>query len=320
LKFLAAFFALLPPIFLVGCRAAPEIAAPKPVVAVWGEQGTRKGEFNGPRALVSTKDGFVYVADRASRITKWRKNGQFLREWVAPIASKGRFEGPEGIAAFKNGDLAVTNTHAARVLIYSPEGKLKRQFGSYGTGKGQFLLVTGACVDADGFLYLADYGGAFDRISKWTQDGKLIASWPGHGEGPRQFRRPCGLAISKSGDLLVADIGNHRIQILDRVTGKYKGQFGPRGRKDGELTYPYGVAVDAAGLIYTVEYGTHRVQKWTSDGKWLATWGGPGREPGQLANPWGLSVDADGTVYVADTNNHRVQKFKFPALNLKPIQ
>jgi len=115
--------------------------------------------------------------------------------------------------------------------------------------------------------------------------------------------------------LLVADIANHRIQILDRKTGKFKGQFGPRGRKDGEVTYPYGVAVDAQGLIYTVEYGTHRVQKWTEQGKWLATMGGPGRKIGQFANPWGLSVDPDGTVYVADTNNHRVQKFKFPPLN-----
>ncbi len=308
------YFVLFLPLLLAGCRSASETVAAKPVVQVWGEEGTQPGEFQGPRALVATRDGFVYVADRASRISKWRKDGKFIKNWVAPIASKGRFEGPEGIAAFKNGDLAVTNTHAARVLIYSPAGKLKRSFGTYGTGRGQFLLVTGACVDKEGFLYLADYGGAFDRISKWTQDGKLIASWPGHGEGPRQFRRPCGLAISKNGDLLVADIGNHRIQILDRKTGKYIGQFGPRGRKNGELTYPYGVAVDAQGLIYTVEYGTHRVQKWTPEGKWLATWGGPGRKPGQFANPWGLSVDPDGTVYVADTNNHRVQKFKFPPL------
>ena len=303
--------ALLLPVFGAGCARAPQEIAAKPQVEIWGEQGTRPGEFNGPRAIVAAKDGFVYIADRASRISKWRKNGTFVKNWIAPIASKGRWEGPEGIAAFPNGDLAVTNTHAARVLIYSPDGKLKKQFGSYGTKNGQFLLVTGACVDKDGFLYLADYGGAFDRISKWTQDGKLVASWPGHGEGPRQFRRPCGLAISKEGDLLVADIGNHRIQILDRKTGKYKGQFGPRGRKDGEFTYPYGVAVDAKGFIYTVEYGTHRVQKWTSDHKWVATWGGPGRAPGQLANPWGLSVDPDGTVYVADTNNHRVQKFHF---------
>lgn len=301
------------PLLLVGCRTVPEKKLPvQPVAQAWGEEGTRPGEFQGPRAITAAPDGYVYVADRASRVSKWHKDGRFAKMWLVPVASAGRSEGPEGIAVFKNGDVAVTNTHAAKVLVYSGDGKFKSSFGSYGTEPGHFLLVTGACVDKDDFLYLADYGGAFDRISKWTKSGKLVASWPGHGEGPRQFRRPCGLAIAKNGDLLVADIGNHRIQILDRVTGKYKGQFGPRGRKDGQLTYPYGVDVDAEGQIYTVEYGTHRVQKWTPEGKWIASWGGPGRGLGQLSNPWGLSVDPDGTVYVADTNNHRVQKFRFP--------
>ena len=173
------------------------------------------------------------------------------------------------------------------------------------------MLATGICVDGDGFLYIADYGGDHDRISKWTEDGKLIASWAGHGRGPRQFRRPCGLAISKEGDLLVADICNHRVQRLDRKTGAFKGQIGTPGRAEGQLNYDYGVATDAAGNIYTVEYGISRVQKWTPEGKFVAAWGTPGHAPGQLFNPWGLAVTPDGTVFVADTGNHRVQVFRF---------
>ncbi|BCM93081.1 serine/threonine-protein kinase PknD [Abditibacteriota bacterium] len=296
-----------------GCRGSSNTSAQsKPQVWVWGSKGPKLGQFKGPRAIIVAKDGFVYVADRASRVSKWTKDGKCVLNWMAPVVRNGRFEGPEGITDLPDGDLAVTNTHANRVLIYSPDGKLKSQFGSYGMKPGQFLLVTGITADKDGFIYCSDYGGQFDRVSKWTKDGKLIANWPGHGEGPRQFRRPCGLAISKAGDLLVADIANHRVQILDKNTGVYKGQFSVQGRANGQMTYPYGVAVDGAGLVYTVEYSLHRVQKWSSDGKkWLATWGGPGRLPGQLANPWGLSVDKDGTVYVADTNNDRVQKFHF---------
>ena len=302
-------------VFLAGCsqKTVPVVAPPKS--KVFREKGHLLGQFKGPRAIVAAKDGFVYVADRASRISKWTRDGKCVLNWMAPVVSNGRFEGPEGITDLPNGDIAVTNTHASRVLIYSPQGKLKAQFGSYGQKPGQFILVTGATTDKDGFLYFADYGGTFDRISKWTQDGKLVASWVGHGQGPRQFRRPCGLAIDKNGDLLVADIGNHRIQVLDRKTGAFKRQFGPRGREKGQLTYPYGVAVDKNGLIYTVEYNNHRVQQWTSDGKKsLQVWGSPGNKPGQLANPWGISVEPDGTIYIADTNNDRVQKFKFRPL------
>jgi DNA-binding beta-propeller fold protein YncE len=277
-------------------------------VQVWGERGAAVGEFTEPRAVAVSREGFAYIVDSSGRIQKWTTDGKPIKQWMAPNIKRGR---PEGIAITKDGEIAVTNTHDSRILFFSPEGKLLRQFGKYGTQRGGFLLVTGICVDKAGNIYASDYGGENDRISKWSDTGKLLASWPGHGEGKRQFRRPCGLAIAKSGELLVADINNHRIQRLNPNSGKYLGQFGTRGHNLGQLNYPYGVAVDKDGFVYTVEYGNHRVQKWSSDFKPLAQWGGPGRAVGKLANPWGLGVDENGNVYVADTQNHRVQKFHF---------
>jgi DNA-binding beta-propeller fold protein YncE len=296
-------------IFICGCASPPakRVLTSEPP-QVWGEKGARDGEFIEPRAIAVAPSGFAYVVDSSGRIHKWTTQGKFVTAWIAPKIQKGR---PEGVAVLPNGNVAITNTHDSKILIYSPGGKLLKQFGTYGRQRGGFLLVTGICVDKDGYIYAADYGGDYDRISKWTQDGKLLATWAGHGDGPRQFRRPCGLAISKNGDLLVADINNHRIQILDKNTGQYKGEFGGRGQQGGQLTYPYGVAVDSKGFIYTVEYGNHRVQKWSSDYKFLAQWGGPGHAPGKLANPWGLTVDKDQNIYVADTQNHRIQKFRF---------
>ncbi|HEX8834293.1 MAG TPA: hypothetical protein VF719_08830, partial [Abditibacteriaceae bacterium] len=301
-----------------GCnRQATKPIAKKPPVQIWGSRGAAAGELTEPRAVAVGRKGFAYVVDTTGRLHQWTTDGKYIRSWRSPALPYNQPEGPEGIVVLPNGDLAFTNTHASKVVLYSSTGKLLRSFGSYGTGAGQFLLVTGITCDSEGFIYAADYGGEFDRISKWTQNGKLVASWTGHGEGPRQFRRPCGLAIARDAagretDLLVADIGNHRIQRLDRTTGKYKGTIGKAGRKNGELNYPYGVATDLTGQIYTVEYGNHRVQKWTRDGRWIATWGAPGRAPGQFANPRGIAVDAAQNVYIADTMNHRVQKFRFP--------
>jgi sugar lactone lactonase YvrE len=292
-----------------GCNRTPtppKLAAP--ISQVWGTRGSKGGQFSEPRAITVAPNGFAYIVDSSGRIQKWKTSGEYVMSWLAPNIERGR---PEGVAVLRDGSIAVNNTHDSRVLIYSPQGKLLRSFGKYGKQRGGFLLVTGICVDKEGFIYCADYGGDFDRISKWTPQGRIVASWPGHGDGPRQFRRPCGLAISAEGDLLVADIANHRIQRLDRFTGNFKGIIGKPGRAEGQLTYPYGVSVDPKGNIYTVEYGTHRVQKWSRDGKFLARWGGPGHAPGKLANPWGLTVDAEQNIYVADTQNHRIQKFRF---------
>jgi DNA-binding beta-propeller fold protein YncE len=307
-------FLFLLMVLMSGCGHAPQKKHDgAPAVQVWGERGAQPGQFTEPRAVAIAwshdgKPAYAYIVDSSGRIQKWTTSGQYVTAWTAPHIEKGR---PEGVAILRDGNIAITNTHDSKVIIYTPEGKLLRSFGKYGTQKGGFLLVTGICVDPAGFIYTADYGGSFDRVSKWTPQGKLVASWSGHGEGPRQFRRPCGLAISHEGDLLVADIGNHRIQRLDHHTGVYKGTIGTRGRGDGQLNYPYGVAVDTQGFIYTVEFGNHRVQKWSPEGKFLAKWGGPGRAVGQLANPWGLAVDRDANVYVADTQNHRIQKFHF---------
>ena len=310
---------------LSGCNTQHRVldVAPQPRVAgVWGTRGAQDGEFTEPRALTTSRDamgarGFVYATDLTGRILKWTTTGQFVTSWKTPKLPYNQPEGPEGICVLPNGNIAFTNTHASNVVIFSPTGKIVRKFGTYGTGRGQFLLVTGIAADRDGFIYCADYGGEFDRISKWTSDGKIVAQWIGHGEKPRQFRRPCGLAIARKpdgsdGDLLVADIGNHRIQRLDRKTGAFRGEFGVEGRAPGRFNYPYGVAVDPKGQIFTVEYGTHRVQKWSRDGKYIATWGKPGHGKNQLANPRGIAVDNDSVVYVADTKNNRIQKVVFP--------
>ncbi|MBV9864220.1 MAG: hypothetical protein JO316_02610 [Abitibacteriaceae bacterium] len=309
-------YRLLLPLLLLCCAGCRQSAtthglSTQRAVQVWGSKGAKDGEFIQPRVITVTRDGIAYIADISGRIQKWTVKGKFITSWIAPKFRKDQPEGPEGVAILKDGNVAFSNTHDSKVLIFTPNGKLLRSFGGYGTGLGNFLLVTGLCVDPEGYIYAADYGGPFDRISKWTPQGKLVATWSGHGEGPRQFRRPCGLAISKAGDLLVADAGNHRIQRLDRKTGAYKGSMGSQGRGEGQLNYPFGVAVDHEGQIYTVEFGAHRVQKWSAEGKFLARWGSPGHGRGQLANPRGVAVDKDENVYVADTMNDRVQKFHF---------
>lgn len=76
-----------------------------------------------------------------------------------PSVQKG--EGAEGMATLKDGNIVLADTHYSKLHIYSPDGKLLRSFGSYGTGKGQFLLVTGVCgAYSEGNIYCADYGWA----------------------------------------------------------------------------------------------------------------------------------------------------------------
>jgi DNA-binding beta-propeller fold protein YncE len=300
-------------LFVAGCASRQTHAARLPNVAVWGKETTATaGNFVGPRAVaVDDKNDWVYVVDSSGRIQKFTRSGKFLKQWSTPSVKKGK---PEGLALTPERNLVVTDTHYSRVLIYSPDGKLLKQFGSYGNGESQFVLATGVAVNRQGNIYVADYNGSPGdglrvRVHKFDSTGKFLLQWGGYGESPGKFQRLNGIAVDNEDNVVVADIVNHRIQVFT-PQGKLIRYFGKLGKSDGELTYPYGVAVGKDGNIYVAEWGNCRVQKFTAEGQFIAKWGGVGRAPGKLAHPWGLAVDEHDYVYVADTENDRVQRFR----------
>jgi len=60
------------------------------------------------------------------------------------------------------------------------------QWGTYGTGDGQFNLPFGVAVDASGNVYVADYYN--NRIQKFASDGTYVTQWGTYGGGDGQLR------------------------------------------------------------------------------------------------------------------------------------
>jgi DNA-binding beta-propeller fold protein YncE len=161
-----------------------------------------------------------------------------------------------------------------------------RGFGMAGKGNGQFEFPRNVAIDAQGNIYVADSDN--HRIQKFDPDGNFVAwvgkctggvncdlvnqrsmgfsctaatcSGGGPGSNPGQFNGPHGITI-KNGKLYVADRQNHRIQVLDLVTGilEYP-PFGTQGSGDGQFEAPYDVAVNSLGLIYVADSGNDRIQ------------------------------------------------------------
>lgn len=298
---------------LAGCaREEPRPPVPPGQLMV-GTRGRSLGRFYRPRALaVNPETGVFYVADRTGRIQRFAADGTPLGEWLLPEYEYGQ---PVGIAVDRDGSVLVNDSHYQRLLRYSPDGsKLISRWGHKGEGPGEFTFGRDVVVDSDGFIYAGDYGGAEDRIQKFTGEGRFLLEWGSCGEGPGQLRRPQGMAIDPSGDretLLVADCANHRVQRFS-LAGQWLSAFGSPGQGPGELKYPYSVAVDPQGTIYVCEWGNHRIQCFDRTGQPLGQWGAPGSSPGELAHPWDVEIDPEGRIYVADCDNHRVQIFQPP--------
>src|SRR5689334_6054098 len=56
------------------------------------------------------------------------------------------------------------------------------QFGTWGSGKGQFAGPRGAAISATNRLYIADTGN--HRIQAFLSDGTPVVSWGRRGSGP----------------------------------------------------------------------------------------------------------------------------------------
>ena len=244
----------------------------------------------------------IYIVDITARIQVFTTHGQFVRGWQTPIHEAGR---PTGMSIDNHGNLHIADTHYFRVLTYSPTGELLDTLGgTLGHGHGEFGFVTDVAEDAEGNLYVAEYG-EYDRIQKFSPGGDFILEWGGHGSEPaicppaEHGHRPAKPRMD-----------HRRLQPSDpgvRHPGTSDGCVGHAWQRTGAARLSLWPGAGPRGHVYVSEFGNHRVQKFTSDGQSLGCWGTNGRTPGELLNPWALVHDSRGILYVLDTGNNRVQ-------------
>lgn len=271
-------------------------------LAIFGRTGVGPAEFNYPRAAAVAADGTLFVVDKGGRIQHLTDVGSFISDWELLGHTAGK---PTGMGLAPDGRLFVADTHYAQVLVFDADGSQVAQFGSSGDALGQFRMPTDVAIDADGIVYVGEYGGN-DRITRFSRDLEPLGAFDGTESGGPRLARPQALVFDAEQRLWVCDAGNHRVCCFSR-TGELLRSWGRLGSGPGELRFPYGLAILHDGSVVVCEYGNNRLQRFTAEGAGLGTWGRPGRQPGELAYPWSVVADRVDRLYVIDSGNNRVQ-------------
>ena len=150
-----------------------------------------------PLGVVVDSQGNIYVSDQiASLVKKFSSAGNLITSWNT-VGSPGR------MAIFGN-NIYVTNLQNQSVLKFDiTSGTIVKQWGSSGSGNGQFLNPFGIAVDSQGYVYVADSGNR--RIQKFSPDGVFVAKFGTYGSGDGQFLTLADVAVDSADKIYAID-------------------------------------------------------------------------------------------------------------------
>ena len=306
--------------------------------------------FQLPSSMAIRADGVIFVVSRGKSSTKnsngiqmVTKDHDFLGQIGTYGAGLGGMMWPTSVVLDGDENLYLADEYFNKVTKYDREGNPITEWGTKGSGDGQFNQPSGLLIQ-DQLIYLVDSRN--NRIQMYSLDGDFQGQWGSEGDGEGEFNLPWGISDDSEGNIYIADWRNDRIQKFDS-NGNYISAIG--GGKTSVLDRPSDVAVDPDGNIYVTDWGSQRLLVLDQSGSILETKRGEAdlnpwsveylssqdderkaresfvpvyqadtEDPSEVSarmepyfwDPVAVELDQDGTVYVLETGRHRFQVFE----------
>lgn len=200
----------------------------------------------------------VWVIDRASQqVLEFTHDGKKLVRSIGergvPGSDERHFGRPTDIAWLPDGTFFVSDGYDnTRVVKFAADGRFLMQWGTRGTGPGQFNEPHGIAIDAQRRIYVADRLNA--RIQVFDENGRFLSQWHG-------FDSPAAILVSQDQSVWVLDNGTGRVCKYD-TAGRRLYSWGMSGDFPGGMADPHDFWVDGVGAVYISNGHAHRVDKY----------------------------------------------------------
>lgn len=193
----------------------------------WG-----RGMFGNEHGLRIDKDDNVWITDNGDhQVMKFNREGKLLLTLGVkgtPGADEKTFNRPTDIAFAPTGEFYVSDGYGnSRVVKFSKDAEYLLEWGSSGTGPGEFNTPHVIQVDSKGRVYVSDREN--NRIQIFNADGKFLTQWTHLGATQGIFITPADqmwiVTHRNNIENLTYDTLAGRIMRVDPATGKILGSM-----------------------------------------------------------------------------------------------
>ena len=200
----------------------------------------------------------LWVVDLGHQILKFTNDG---KELVMKLGEKGvtgwdetHFNMPSSLAFLPDGSFYVADGYVnGRIAKFDKDGNYISEWGSKGSGPGQFDLVHSITIDAQNRIYTADRRN--HRIQVFDENGKFLEEWINVGS-------PTRLVITEDQMLWMSDADYNRVAKFD-LNGTLQTYWGVTGDAPGAFDNLHNFDVDENGNLFIADAWNNRVQKFT---------------------------------------------------------
>jgi hypothetical protein len=231
-------------------------------ISKFGGSGSGNGQFNVPYALQHTPDfQFIYVCDRDNnRVQKLDASGNYVSQ-ITSVNGKN-LNAPEDIIFEPNGTMYICDTGNERVVKLTSAHAFILEWGSFGSGNGQFNHPHSSDVGLDGNIYISSGNQGYIQVFSPTGTFLRKFSSPGKNDGQLLVFLE-HLDIDTSGRLHIVN-NNKRpiVSVFDCATGNFITKYGfeTEGSANGQFREAEHVTVDSSGRPFVVDSSNFRIQ------------------------------------------------------------
>jgi NHL repeat len=202
------------------------------------------GQFRQPTDVTWDPQGDIFISDGYvnSRVAKFDKNGDWVKQWGNFGSEPGEFNTPHSIASDAKGNIYVADRGNRRIQVFNSDGTFERAItidvplppvihmwmgspppavpsaATVGAAPPNGTMQPGSpwaiCISPGPTQYLYSADAYPGRIYKLTLDGKVVGVFGSMGHQLKQFGWVHEMACPAENEIYTAEILNWRVQKL----------------------------------------------------------------------------------------------------------